>query len=133
MGDYSELVKRLRGYPEIDECEEAAAALEAQAKEIAGKDARIAELEADIVEWKLSHESRCKDWLYWKDKHEQQSACIAELETALKDATVRLIAAVSLLERGGKKGAPSNKMFEQMLVDYKNGIKRARAALKGER
>jgi hypothetical protein len=42
--------------------------------------ARIAELEAEIVEWKLSHESRCKDWLYWKDKHEKQSARIAELE-----------------------------------------------------
>jgi hypothetical protein len=60
-------------------------------------------------------------------------ARIAELETALKDATVHLIAAVSLLESGGKKGAPSNKMFEQMLTDYKNGVERARAALKGEK
>jgi len=58
---------------------------------------------------------------------------IAELEAALKDATVHLIAAVSLLESGGKKAAPSNKMFQQMLVDYKNGIERARAALKGEK
>jgi hypothetical protein len=58
---------------------------------------------------------------------------IAELEAALKDATVHLVAAVSLLESGGKKAAPSNKMFEQMLVDYKNGVERARAALKGER
>ena len=60
-------------------------------------------------------------------------ARIAELEAVLKDATVNLIAAVSLLESGGKKGAPSNKMFEQMLVDYKNGVERARAALKGEK
>jgi hypothetical protein len=36
MSDYSELIKQLRGYPEIEECEEAANALEAQAKEIAG-------------------------------------------------------------------------------------------------
>jgi len=57
------------------------------------------------------------------------NARIAELEAALKDATVRLVAAISLLERGGKKAAPSNKMFEQMLVDYKNGVERARAAL----
>ena len=56
-------------------------------------------------------------------------ARIAELEAALKDTTVRLVAAISLLERGGKKAAPSNKMFEQMLVDYKNGVERARAAL----
>ncbi len=46
--------------------------------------ARIAELEAEIVEWKLSHESRCKDWLYWKDKHEKQSARIAGLEAENK-------------------------------------------------
>ena len=58
-----------------------------------------------------------------------QARRIAELEAALKDATVRLVAAISLLERGGKKAAPSNKMFEQMLVDYKNGVERARAAL----
>jgi len=60
---------------------------------------------------------------------EAQTRRIAELETALKDATVCLVAAISLLERGGKKAAPSNKMFEQMLVDYKNGVERARAAL----
>jgi len=56
-------------------------------------------------------------------------ARIAELEAALKDTTVCLLAAVSLLESGGKKAAPSNKMFDQMLVDYKNGVERARAAL----
>ena len=59
----------------------------------------------------------------------ERDARIAALEAALKDATVRLVAAISLLERGGKKAAPSNKMFEQMLVDYKNGVERARAAL----
>jgi len=48
MTDITELVKRLLGYPEIDECEEAADALEAQAKEIAVKDARISELEAAL-------------------------------------------------------------------------------------
>jgi predicted nuclease with TOPRIM domain len=69
----------------------------------------------------------------WRDEAKKADARIAELEAALKDATVHLIAAVSLLESGGKKGAPSNKMFEQMLVDYKNGIERARAALKGEK
>jgi hypothetical protein len=60
-------------------------------------------------------------------------ARIAERETALVDVTACLVAAVSLLERGGKKAAPSNKMFDQMIVDYKNCIERARAALKGGR
>jgi hypothetical protein len=60
-------------------------------------------------------------------------ARIAELEAALKDTTVCLLAAVSLLESGGKKAAPSNKMFDQMLVDYKNGVERARAAYRGEK
>jgi len=59
-------------------------------------------------------------------------ARIAELETALVDVTAHLVAAVSLLERGGKKAAPSNKMFDQMIVDYKNCIERSRAALNGE-
>ena len=56
-------------------------------------------------------------------------ARIAELEAALSDATAHLVAAVSLLERGGKKAAPSNTMFAQMLVDHKNSIERGRAAL----
>jgi hypothetical protein len=53
------------------------------------------------------------------------------LREALIDTTASLVASVSLLERGGKKAAPSDKMFAQMLVDYKNSIDRARAALEG--
>jgi hypothetical protein len=34
-----------------------------------------------------------------------------------------------LLERGGRKAAPSNKMFDQMLVDYRNSLERTRTAL----
>jgi hypothetical protein len=41
-----------------------------------------------------------------------------------------LVAAVSLLERGGKKAAASDKMFYMMLADYKAAIDAARAALK---
>ena len=46
MTDYSELVERMRAYPANRLCVQVADALEAQAKEIAEKDARIAELEA---------------------------------------------------------------------------------------
>jgi hypothetical protein len=52
-----------------------------------------------------------------------------ELLQAGKDALSSLVAAVSLLERGGKKAAASDKMFVQMLVDYNNSINRSRAAI----
>ena len=57
-------------------------------------------------------------------------ARVAKLEEATVDAAASLAAAISLLERGGKKAAPSDKMFEQMLVDYCNSLERARAVLK---
>jgi hypothetical protein len=55
------------------------------------------------------------------------------LRGALIDVSASLAAAISLLERGGKaakKAAPSNKMFDQMLVDYRNSLERARNTLK---
>lgn len=54
---------------------------------------------------------------------------VETLREALKDATAHLVAATSLLARGGKKAAPSGKMFAQMLVDYQTSADRARAAL----
>ena len=47
---------------------------------------------------------------------------------ALRDVLPSLVAAVSLLEKGGKKAAPSDKMFDQMIADYKASIERGRAA-----
>jgi hypothetical protein len=49
---------------------------------------------------------------------------------ALRDTTVNLLAAVSLLESGGKKAAASDKMFAQMLVDYTNSVERGRAVIR---
>jgi len=74
----------------------------------------------------------------WNIKGFQRRDVMLEdgLREALKDALCSLVAAVSLLESGGKKAAPSDKMFSQMLADYKNSIERARAALaapEGER
>lgn len=40
-----------------------------------------------------------------------------------------LAAAISLLERGGKKAAASDKMFAQMLTDYRKTLDAARAHL----
>ncbi len=64
----------------------------------------------------------------------------AEAENArLTDVTIdlasSLAAAISLLERGGKaakKAAPSDKMFDQMIADYRASLRRARAALGGD-
>jgi hypothetical protein len=56
----------------------------------------------------------------------------AALVEALKDTTASLIAATSLLERGGKKAAASDKMFRQMLADYRKSVEVGRAVLKRE-
>ncbi len=51
---------------------------------------------------------------------------------ALVDVATSLAAAISLLERGGKsakKAAASDKMFDQMLADYRASLERARTAL----
>lgn len=54
------------------------------------------------------------------------------LREALLDTAASLAAAIGLLEQGGKaakKAAPSDKMFDQMLTDYRASLERARAAL----
>ena len=43
-----------------------------------------------------------------------------------------LAASISLLERGGKAAAPSDRMFDQMLTDYKRNLEFARKALGGD-
>lgn len=50
----------------------------------------------------------------------------------LIDVGSRLAAAISLLEGGGKaakKAAPSDKMFDQMIIDYKASLERLRSYL----
>lgn len=55
---------------------------------------------------------------------------IAEKDDILLDVTAALAAAISLLERSPKKGAPSDRMFDQMLADYRVSLDRARASLR---
>ena len=52
-----------------------------------------------------------------------------EMHDALMDATASLVAAISLLEGGGKKSAASDKMFEQMIQDYRGSVNRARTLM----
>ena len=50
----------------------------------------------------------------------------------LMDVTASLAAAISLLENTpkAKKAAHSDKMFDQMLLDYKASLRRARTRLR---
>ncbi len=59
----------------------------------------------------------------------RRGAAAGDLLEALTGATAALVAAHSLLVRGGKKAAPSNKMFAQMLMDYQKSIDISRAAI----
>jgi hypothetical protein len=52
------------------------------------------------------------------------------LTVLLREVTASLAAAISLLECGSKKAAPSEKMFDQMLRDYKKSLDHARSILK---
>ncbi len=45
------------------------------------------------------------------------------------DLLASLVAASSLLKSGSKKAAPSDRMFDQMLVDYERSVERGRAFL----
>ncbi len=45
------------------------------------------------------------------------------------DLLSSLVAAVSLLKRSPKKAAPSDKMFDQMILDYERAIERGRKFL----
>jgi hypothetical protein len=45
------------------------------------------------------------------------------------DLLASLVAAVSLLKRGPKYAAPSDKMFDLMILDYERTIERGRAYL----
>jgi len=67
----------------------------------------------------------------WEERAKQAEAEVDALRKHAIAVMASLAAAISLLERGGKKAAPSNKMFAQMLVDYKRALEDARAALSG--
>ena len=56
------------------------------------------------------------------------TADLVAARNAATDAASSLAAAISLLRRGGKKATPSDKMFEQMLLDYEAALNRTRAA-----
>lgn len=63
------------------------------------------------------------------DRMHAAEAETARLRAALKDAIPSLAAAISLLEQGGKQDVGSDRMFAQMIADYRKSLTEARAAL----
>jgi hypothetical protein len=55
----------------------------------------------------------------------------AEREIVI-DLLSSLVAAVSLLKRGSKEAAPSDRMFDLMIADYERAIARGAAAFAGD-
>lgn len=55
----------------------------------------------------------------------------AMVERALRDVVAHLAAAISLLENSPKAGAPSNRMFDMMLNDYRFSLAHGRRVLYG--
>lgn len=70
-----------------------------------------------------------RSWRDSSDRYVTASAQLAAAREAAIGAVASLAAAISLLERSPKTAAPSNKMFDQMLADYRASLEAARAAL----
>ena len=87
---------------------------------------RIEELEAKL-DWVITE--RDETFALMLDRAQTAEAKLAKAVEAVIDAGASLAAAISLLEKGGKKAAPSNKMFDQMLADYRNSLERTRTTL----
>lgn len=78
---------------------------------------------------------RHADYAALRDELDRAEARVAELERVSIRTAASLAAAISLLERSGKAAkiaAPSDKMFDQMLTDYRKSLDAARAALADE-
>lgn len=116
MTDYNELVNQLREYLTTRQISEL---LEAQAKEIAEKDARISSWEQDneVLGQLLSAKVK---------QNEKLRARIAELEAkngVLRDAVQKFV----------DYDSTYHKDKEKMMLDYEVAIAAARAALNGEK
>lgn len=74
-----------------------------------------------------------RDWLVEWDKSKDEANRLRrinqELVEAFSNVLAHLVAAHSLLQRGGKKAAPSDTIFMMMLKDCEKSIDEGRAAL----
>ena len=100
------------------------------AKVIEEQAARIADLERSL---KAEIRQSEKDDSLW---HDNYVALERKLDSARSDAlhevlpvASSLAAAISILENGGKKAVASDRMFEQMMTDYRKSLEDFRATL----
>ena len=127
MTDIEELVKRMRGLAEyVDDCEEAADALEAQAK-------RVAELE--------KREKHLEEMFQgWRDEAIKASARIAELEAVLKPFADLWVfpddlgpEAEEIIRCDPDWDEEANDRTKEDVMVFRGDIRAARAALNGEK
>ena len=96
---------------------------------------RIEALEAELGNEKAHYETAQANWDLCLDRIEALETHNSDAYIIVIDLAASLAAAISLLEKGGKaakKAAPSDKMFDQMLRDYRESLDRARQALAGD-
>lgn len=86
--------------------------------------AKVSELEATLT-WHNRNNEACTD----DSALIQACAERDRYREVLLVTAASLAAAISLLERGSKKAAPSDKMFDQMIEDYRKSLAVAREAL----
>lgn len=97
--------------------------------------ARVETLEAELGNEKAHYETAQANWDLCLDRIETLETHNSDAYIIVIDLAASLAAAISLLEKGGKaakKAAPSDKMFDQMLRDYRESLDRARQALAGD-
>ena len=94
---------------------------------------RIKQLHSEVVELN----NIISDFGYIVREKENQlliaNESCANTEAILVRVAASLAASISLLERGGraaKRNAPSDRMFDQMLIDYKRSLESARETLR---
>ena len=105
--------------------------------------ALITEHVRTVLEADRKRPRKLSDWPWTDDEAAQICRHVAKLEAKLRtlteqrdkavegleDVLAHLMAANSLLSRSPKKGAPSNKMFDQMLADYRASEERGLSTL----
>jgi hypothetical protein len=90
-------------------------------------------VEDELTALKRRHDDRQRELLEANNREVERRrealAQVAALREVGLGCLASLVAAIDLLGRGGKKAAPSDKMFEVMLEDYRRSVDKARAVL----
>lgn len=95
--------------------------------ENASLEKQVEALKAEAAEWQ-------RQAIYHNKMHGEMVEKNRGLRAALLCIAASLSAAISLLERTpkSKKAAPSDRMFDQMIADYKKSLEEGRLLLKDE-